>query len=336
MSGSRTAQRVGVGVTIGVLSAALAVLAGVAIYSAFAPRPATANPLHGVSFYVDPDSSAVRAARDDRAVQPIADEPSAIWLLPESHPTNEVGGYVSGIVADARRAGSWPVFVVYGIPDRDCANASTGPLGGQSAGGAADDAAYRAWVHAISGALDARSVVILEPDALGLAPQCDNVDARVAELRSAISQLAPTGATVYVDAGHSSWLPVDTVVRLLRAVGMDDVRGFSTNVSNFETTADERAYDEKIAQALHAAGSSGSHYVIDTSRNGNGPTADQAWCNPPGRLLGERPRVVEDGTGLDATLWIKNPGESDGQCNGAPPAGQWWPAGARALISGGE
>lgn len=28
---------------------------------------------------------------------------------------------------------------------------------------------------------------------------------------------------------------------------------------------------------------------------------------------------------LDAYLWIKRPGESDGECRGGPAAGQWWP-----------
>jgi len=27
---------------------------------------------------------------------------------------------------------------------------------------------------------------------------------------------------------------------------------------------------------------------------------------------------------VDAYLWIKTPGESDGTCNGGPKAGQWW------------
>ncbi|MCW2873942.1 glycoside hydrolase family 6 protein, partial [Actinacidiphila oryziradicis] len=27
---------------------------------------------------------------------------------------------------------------------------------------------------------------------------------------------------------------------------------------------------------------------------------------------------------VDAYLWVKRPGESDGSCRGAPPAGQWW------------
>jgi endoglucanase len=28
---------------------------------------------------------------------------------------------------------------------------------------------------------------------------------------------------------------------------------------------------------------------------------------------------------VDAYLWIKRPGESDGSCHGGPPAGAWWP-----------
>jgi len=300
------------------------VLVGVAVQSALEPRPTSANPLHGASFYVNPDSSASAAAKDDRSVEAIAKQPAAIWLLPEQHGAGTVGGYVADIVDGARSSDAWPVFVVYGVPQRDC-------QAQQSEGGAADDAAYRGWVRAIGGSLTAQTVVILEPDALALSTQCGDADARVAQLRTAIGALKPSGATVYLDAGHSGWQPADAMARLLREAGVDKVRGFASNVSNFETTADERAYDQRISEAL-----GGAHYVIDTSRNGNGPTADQAWCNPPGRRLGDRPRVVEDGTGLDATLWIKNPGESDGSCNGGPPAGQWWPDGARALISGGE
>jgi len=33
---------------------------------------------------------------------------------------------------------------------------------------------------------------------------------------------------------------------------------------------------------------------------------------------------VEDGSALDAFVWLKNPGESDGACHGGPEAGQWF------------
>ena len=76
------------------------------------------------------------------------------------------------------------------------------------------------------------------------------------------------------------------------------------------------------------------HFVIDTSRNGNGPlnTAPFAlapynqppsviaaltsgnWCNPPGAGLGLRPTANTGIALVDAYLWVKTPGESDGTC----------------------
>ena len=69
-----------------------------------------------------------------------------------------------------------------------------------------------------------------------------------------------------------------------------------------------------------------THFVIDSSRNGNGPAAGpDNWCNPPDRALGQAPTPDTDDPTLDAYLWVKRPGESDGPCNGGPPAGTWWP-----------
>lgn len=97
-------------------------------------------------------------------------------------------------------------------------------------------------------------------------------------------------------------------------------------------------------------------FVIDTSRNGQGawqPDPDagypdaQDWCNPPGRGLGARPTADTDGELVDALLWVKVPGESDGSCNRGiagsttdpewgdsvdPAAGQWFPEQALELV----
>ena len=59
--------------------------------------------------------------------------------------------------------------------------------------------------------------------------------------------------------------------------------------------------------------------------------SDGAWCNPPGRGLGTRPTTATGSVTVDAFLWIKLPGESDGPCNGGPAAGTFWPDGALAL-----
>jgi len=89
-----------------------------------------------------------------------------------------------------------------------------------------------------------------------------------------------------------------------------------------------------------------THFVIDTSRNGQGPWTPaphppgdaQDWCNPPGRGLGHVPTANTGVPLLDAYLWVKIPGQSDGQCYrwttgpndpvrgmADPPAGQWFP-----------
>jgi endoglucanase len=71
------------------------------------------------------------------------------------------------------------------------------------------------------------------------------------------------------------------------------------------------------------------HFVIDSSRNGQGPWTPttsypdaMVWCNPPDRGLGVRPTANTGNSLLDAYLWIKIPGESDGECTrGLGPAG---------------
>ncbi|MBN9376722.1 MAG: glycoside hydrolase family 6 protein, partial [Cellulomonas sp.] len=69
--------------------------------------------------------------------------------------------------------------------------------------------------------------------------------------------------------------------------------------------------DSRYASALGATVPT-THFVIDTSRNGQGPwvgTLD--WCNPPGRGLGVRPTTTTGNALVDAYLWVKVPGESD-------------------------
>lgn len=96
------------------------------------------------------------------------------------------------------------------------------------------------------------------------------------------------------------------------------------------------------------------HFVVDTSRNGQGPWTPSAsypdpqdWCNPPGRGAGVRATTDTGNDLIDAFLWVKVPGESDGQCNRGlgppgttvdpewgvidPAAGEWFPQQALQL-----
>lgn len=317
-------RRGGLGIAVVGLVLLAAVTAVVIVATQGAP--VSDNPFAGKALYVYADSSAAKAAKlangteNSAPFAQLARTPTAIWLLPEAHATAEITEYVSGIAGDAAVKGELPVFVVYGIPSRDCGNFSAGGASSQE---------YPLWVSAIAQGLAGQaSVVILEPDSLALSPSCGTQDATAAFLRDAISRLAANSATtIYLDGGHSTWLKPADMAPLLTAAGVAEVRGFATNVSNYNTTRDERDYAGTLSELV-----GGAHYVIDTSRNGNGATGD--FCNPPGRAVGDTPTGVDDGTAQDASLWIKNPGESDGDCNGGPPAGQWWPAQALELVSG--
>src|SRR5439155_100801 len=122
-------------------------------------------------------------------------------------------------------------------------------------------------------------------------------------------------------AGNAAWQPAGVMAARLRSAGIGAARGFALNVSNFRSTADSEAYGLAVSAALGG----GVPFVIDTSRNGAGPAPGNVWCNPPGRGLGTPPTTDTGRPLVDAYLWVKAPGESDGACNGGPPAGTWWP-----------
>ncbi len=279
-----------------------------------------------ISFYVDPDSNGKRQAAawedsrpDDAALMKrLGDQPSADWFGDwTTDPEAEIGSRVT-VEVDA---GALPVMVFYTIPYRDC--------GFYSAGGANDPETYRAWIEAAAAGIgDRPAVVILEPDALA-GTDCltvDQTDERYELLGFAVDTLeALPQVDVYIDAGNVTWHPAEEAARRLELAGVDRATGFALNVSNFYTTDVTTDYGHAISDAI---GGGGTPFVIDTSRNGNGPweTNDpEAWCNPPGRALGATSTTETADPLVDAWLWIKTPGESDGECRGAPAAGIWYP-----------
>ncbi|MFD2793872.1 glycoside hydrolase family 6 protein [Promicromonospora vindobonensis] len=262
--------------------------------------------------YVDPTTQAYAAweaasGQDKELLGKIALTPQAYWVgdWADADQTRE---QVADYTGRAAAAGQTGILTVYAIPGRDCGNHS---------GGGVPESEYARWVDTVASGIEGNPIVILEPDALAQLGDCDGQGDRVGYLRYAATSLAGAGARVYIDAGHSGWLGTGEAARRLELIGFRDAVGFALNTSNYQTTADTQAYAEQVSSQVGRR-----PYVIDTSRNGNGSNGE--WCNPRGRALGERPRVVEDGTGLDALLWVKLPGESDGACNGGPAAGQWW------------
>lgn len=275
---------------------------------------ADANPLAGMPFYVNPNSAAMRAAQGanppSAELSTVANTPQAYWIVPGSSAAT-----VAKYTGDAAAAGAMPVFTLYGIPHRDC--------GSFAAGGFGSGAQYRGWIDGIAADLGSSpAAVIVEPDALAMA-DCLSADQRQERydlIRYAVETLTrDPAAAVYVDAGHLRWHSAEDMAARLNQAGVGRARGFSVNTANFFTTEDEIGYGEAISGLTN-----GSHYVIDTSRNGAGPAPDSAlnWCNPSGRALGTAPTAATGGAHADAYLWIKRPGESDGTCDkGDPPAG---------------
>ena len=288
--------------------------------SAHAPAARPDGGLGPVSFY-GPNAGAARAAaqpglapEDAALLAELAGVPTATWLGAWS---GDVATTVRSVVADAGAAGGVPVLVAYNIPGRDC--------GGYSAGGVDSPAAYGGWIQGIADGIGtAQAVVVLEPDAL--AQLCGDPAARYRLLAAAVEVLERNpGTRTYLDAGHAAWVDAATMADRLRAAGAGDADGFALNVSNFGTTANNVAYGQRLSALLD-----GERFVVDTSRNGNGPGSD--WCNPPGRAVGERPTATTGQAGVDAYLWVKTPGESDGTCNGGPAAGDFWPEYALGLM----
>jgi cellulose 1,4-beta-cellobiosidase len=163
----------------------------------------------------------------------------------------------------------------------------------------------------------------------------------------------------------------------------DSVNGTSVRQSkwvDWNNYVDERTFASALRDMLATAGfNAGIGMLIDTSRDGWGGTARPTgpgpmtsvdayvnggrvdrrphagdWCNQNGAGIGERPKAVGAG-GIDAYVWVKPPGESDGDSHdqmcdpayggnaqngnnptnalpGAPRAGQWFPAEFRMLV----
>jgi endoglucanase len=295
-----------------------------------AAEPLSGNPFAGARVYRAPYSNAENAQQrlaktnpaDALLIGKIAAQPQASWYGSWSGDIRTVvGNYVNA----AERAGELALLVAYNVPNRDC--------GQYSAGGASDPLSYAEWIKGVAAGIgQRRAVVVLEPDALGLLTQClspEDQEKRLELIHQAVVVLeAQPGVAVYIDAGHSGWVPAAEMAQRLRRAGVAEARGFALNTSNFRADAELVSYGKELIQALGLD----SHFIVDSSRNGNGPAPagdPEDWCNPEGRALGRAPTTETGEPALDAFLWLKRPGESDGACKGGPPAGQWFEA--RAL-----
>ncbi|WP_347220991.1 glycoside hydrolase family 6 protein [Mycolicibacterium poriferae] len=311
-SGAAVARWIAPFLTVAAVAAVGAVSAPIHTADTPAVRLAgDANPLAGMPFYVNPQSKGMRAAQGnpDPLLAAVVNTPTAYWMDHISTPAVD-----AKYIATAQAAGTMPILALYGIPNRDC--------GSYAAGGFGSAGSYRAWIDGVAAAIGTGpAAVILEPDALAMIDCLSpgQQQERLELIGYAVDTLTRNPATaVYVDAGHSRWVAADVMAGRLNQVGVQKARGFSLNTANFFTTEESMGYGQAISGMTN-----GAHYVIDTSRNGAGPVEgdDLYWCNPSGRALGVAPTTATGNPTVDAFLWVKRPGESDGSCRGAPSAG---------------
>jgi endoglucanase len=314
------------------LLAVTALLVPVTATALFTATPAAAADPTGLTsgFYVNPNSSPAvwvsnnpNDSRASRIQASISSKPIARWFGNES---GGISAAVSSYVGAADSHDELPILVAYNIPGRDA-------CGGESAGGAGSVGAYRVWIATFAAAIGTRpAIVIIEPDALGDfgCMSASQISDRIGMLTYATEMFRDKAPNTwaYLDGGNAGWVAAATMAGRLDSAGVRNVRGFSVNVANYYTTTSSVNYANSVNSSLGYS----AKFVVDTSRNGNGSNGQ--WCNPSGRKLGVTAQV--GGGAAEMLLWIKTPGNSDGQCGIAPsvPAGQFSPDLAIHLIDG--
>lgn len=275
------------------------------------------KPTANKKLYVAPQTSAATQANTWRSSRPedaatmdvLAKQPQARWF---GNWNGNVQQDVDSYMDAAEAANAMPTLVLYNIPLRHC-----------QGGGASTAEQYQTWIQQVADAIDQReALIVLEPDALALLDclSSANQTARTAALSAAVTKLAQNpNALIYLDAGHANWVPAAEMANRLKRANIAAADGFSLNVANFRKTEITVPYGNEISSKV-----GNRHFVVDTGRNGAGPAHDNQWCNPLGRAAGALPTTNVAHAKVDAYLWLKPLGESDGNCNGGPGAGQWW------------
>ncbi|KAG2858492.1 hypothetical protein PC116_g14980 [Phytophthora cactorum] len=222
-------------------------------------------------------------------------------------------------------------IVVYGIPNKDCD-------AGLSSGGSVkstDD--YKAFLKQLTDAVGDRKVLyVVEPDAVGLLAKensCGSSAGYFDNLKVAVEALsANANAELYVDVGY--WMLADStnagkIAPIMQELGScGRVKGVTINTSNYRSNDECAAYCTNFQNAM---GKSDMSCVVDTSRNFKGsPTSD--WCNVPTAGIGKPPSSETGFSNIDYFMWIKPPGESDGECaTGGTSAGSFYADGFTKL-----
>ncbi|KNG50486.1 cellobiohydrolase-like protein II precursor [Stemphylium lycopersici] len=238
-------------------------------------------------------------------------------------------------------------LVIYDLPGRDCAaKASNGEL----AVGELNiyKTEYIDPIVAIFKKYPNTAIaLVIEPDSL---PNLvTNIDLQTCKdsasgyregVAYALKQLNLPNVMMYIDAGHGGWLGWNDNLKpgakelsavYKKAGSPKQVRGIATNVAGwnawdlspgeFSSATDaqwnkaqnEKKYIELFSPELKSAGMPGQA-IVDTGRNGVTGLRQEwgNWCNIDGAGFGRRPTSTTGSSLVDAFVWVKPGGESDG------------------------
>ncbi|KAG6144224.1 hypothetical protein E4U28_002070 [Claviceps purpurea] len=312
------------------------------------------NPYSGVDIWLNTDyASSIRNRAIPRlagamatAAEKVAKTPAFYWMDSLSK-TPVMKKMLADIRAANRKGGNYAgQFVVYDLPDRDCAAAaSSGEFTIRNDG----VAKYKNYIDTIRKIVlaysDVRIMLIIEPDSLSNmvtnlnVAKCSKAKSAYLEgVNYALRQLNLPNVAMYLDAGHAGWLgwPAnqDSAAQLFAKVYKDagspsSLRGLVTNVANYNgwdtatppryTTGnaiyDEKHYIHALSPLLERHGWAGARFITDQGRAGRQPTGQTSWshwCNAKGTGFGLRPSANTGDALLDAFVWVKPGGESDG------------------------
>ncbi|KAK4247850.1 glycoside hydrolase [Corynascus novoguineensis] len=306
----------------------------------------------------------VNAAKTEKVQQ----TSSFVWVSRISELSN-----IDNAIAAARKAqkGSRKRqiigLVLYNLPDRDCsAGESAGELSSEKNGLEIYKSDFvTPFAEKVAAAKDLDFAIVLEPDSLAnlvtnLGVEfCANAAPVYREgIAYAIQKLQHPNVHLYIDAAHGGWLgwndnlplaakEFSEVTRL--AGNHTKIRGFVTNVSNYNpfnavvrenftewsNSWDESHYASSLAPFLEQEGLP-AHFIVDQGRVALPGAREEwgEWCNVEPAGFGPAPTTRVNNTVVDALVWVKPGGESDGQCGmaGAPRAGQWFDEYAQMLV----
>ncbi|AQZ65650.1 hypothetical protein BKM31_33075 [[Actinomadura] parvosata subsp. kistnae] len=326
-------------------------------------QPTPENPLRSkgpITFYAPEEPAAAKQAalweddrpRDAELMRKLAQVPHAIRLAQP-----EVRSKVETTITAAERAGAVPVFLVNYMPDAECRPTTTDAM-----------RTYQEWLAGVARQIgSAKAVVILEPGSLVKMPgtdQCPGLqgspEQRYQDLRQAVQTLKANPRTaVYLDGSQDHWPGTEIMAERLIRAGVDRTDGFFLNTASYQSTANSVEYGKALSACIAVRLKTGGttcpkdatvdpaampHFVVDTSRNGQGSWSPkrhyadpQTWCNPPGRGVGDRPTTETGEELVDAYLWIARAGTSSGRCRRgtdgekdpergvvSPESGEWW------------